>query len=272
MRTRWLAALAIVGVLGACGGDDAADTTDAPADVTEAPGATDSTAAASDSSDAADSTEPPTTDETSAPETDATSAPTTEPAADASGDRGCHVDVTGGLEVSWDSPDDNAAITTDYWYSEEELLQQIEFLAEEGTDPATELANALETGEPIFSLLLMNCSEPDGGSLSFTHSSATTRSAMPMAAGSYPISGGFLSGADSPSGTISVLVVMPGEAEADAIWVPEGEGTFEITSWDNAAIEGTFTFPVAESLVDAPRQATVNGTFAYTCKASTTCG
>jgi hypothetical protein len=276
VKTRWLAIVAIVGVFGACGGDDDAAETTAPAgDVTETTDATDSIGA-SDSTDSTAATEPPASDETSVPATeppsDETSVPATEPETEASGDAGCHVDVTGGLEASWDGPDDDAAVTTDYWYSEAELLQQVEIFAEEGTDPEAELATKLETGEPIFSLLLMNCPGPDGGALTFTHSSATTRATLPMGPGTYPLGGGLVGGEEGPAGTMSVLVVMPGEAEADSVWMPEGEGTFEITRWDNSGIEGSFSFGVAQSFVDPPRQATVNGTFAFTCKASTTCG
>lgn len=39
----------------------------------------------------------------------------------ASNGDGCHVDVTGDIEASWNGPDDLAAIGTDYWYTNEEL-------------------------------------------------------------------------------------------------------------------------------------------------------
>lgn len=45
-------------------------------------------------------------------------------------DGGCAVEATGTDPISWTGPNDISAFTTDYWYTEDELRQQWEFVGD----------------------------------------------------------------------------------------------------------------------------------------------
>lgn len=263
---RAMVTLALVGAMVACGGDD--DET-SPPDDTEAEETGDTEADGGEETEDTEADDGEETGDTEADDGEETEDTEADDGSD--GDGGCHVDVAGDLTTSWDGADNAAAITTDYWYTEDELKQQLEFFAEEDADVDAEYEQLMADGQAVFSLLLMNCQGPDTAALSFSVSNATTRDDLPMGPGSYTIGGGLLGAGDIPPGTITVLVTMPGEAESGALWGLGGEGTFEISSWDEGAVEGTFSFPAEESLTDTPRTATVDGTFRFTCKASTSC-
>jgi hypothetical protein len=270
MKFRWLAIVAALAVFGACGGDDdeSSDASPTGVETTVDDDSSDESVAPDDEADEADITVP-----------DSEAADTTEAAdeADASG-AGCNVDVTGEFETSWDSPDDATAVLSDYWQSDEELKAVLDAMNQAGggnVDVDAQIAEAEATGKPVLGLLLMNCSGPDGALVTFTHAISTTRSDLPFGPGTYAIAGGFLSGADVPANSILALASMPGEAQGDTIWGFDEEaapGSLDITTWDNSTLEGTFTFPVTESLTDTPRKAVVSGTFAFSCTGSTTCG
>lgn len=180
------------------------------------------------------------------------------------GDGSCAVTVTGGEERYWEGADDAYAFTTDYWYSDDELRTQYGFMADED-DPSFD--EALASGEPIVGLFIFNCVGADGDSVSLFPSISTKRSDLPFGPGTYEISGGFFDPSEKPAGSFSVLYG-PG---SDDIWGLDGIGTLVITRWDNARIQGTFSFMASERLVGEPREVLVEGSFDLTCQFSDTC-
>lgn len=183
------------------------------------------------------------------------------------GGGGCTVAVTGGQEASWNGPDDISAFTSDYWYTEDELRQQFDFLGDPTQGTFDEVLGA---GLPIFTFFLANCTGTDGQIVSLFVSDATTRADFPMGPGSFVIapSGLFGGGPDMPPAQFSVLF----GADNEAVWGTDEPGSLEITGWDGGGIEGTFAFTAVERLVDNPRTVMVSGSFAFTCRASVACG
>lgn len=180
---------------------------------------------------------------------------------------GCTVQVTGDQEVSWTGPDDVSAFTSDYWYTEDELRQQFDFL---GDPTGGTFDEVLAAGRPVFTFFLGNCSGSDGQIVSLFVSDATTRADFPMAPGSFVIapSGLFGGGPDLPPAQFSVLF----GADSEGVWGTDTAGTLEITEWNGARIQGSFAFTASERLVDNPRTVAVTGAFAFTCRSSAACG
>ena len=89
------------------------------------------------------------------------------------------------------------------------------------------------------------------------HTDATRASDLPMAPGSYPISGGLLDAATGPAATmIADLSVLDGEVYGTVA----DSGTLEITAWDGARIEGSFSFELKQTLSVSPKDVHVDVT------------
>lgn len=178
---------------------------------------------------------------------------------------GCEVSVTGDVTESWTGPDDLSAFTSDYWYTEEELRQQFDFL---GLGAERTFEDLTAAGEPVFTFFLFNCSGPGGELVSAFVSDATRRSDLPMGPGEYVIaSGGLLGAADAAPAEFSVIL---GISDVETVWATEG-GTFTIESWDGESVRGSFAFAASEVLTETPRSVSVTGTFTVTCQASVSC-
>lgn len=178
---------------------------------------------------------------------------------------GCQVSVTGDVTESWTGPDDLSAFTSDYWYTEEELRQQFDFL---GLGVERTFEDLMATGEPVFTFFLFNCSGPAGGLFSAFVSDATRRSDLPMGPGEYVIApGGLFGAAEGGPAEFSVILAI---SDVESVWATEG-GTFTIEAWDGESVRGSFAFAASELLTETPRSVAVTGSFTVTCQASVSC-
>lgn len=173
----------------------------------------------------------------------------------------CTIVVTGEREGTWTFPQSIYSISTDYWMSEDELRETVEFLGEDIAGGSYD--ELVERGEPVITFLSVGCSNADnlieGGTV--THTNATLASDLPMGPGSYPIVGGFFD-ADGPAST----VIGEFSLSNDEMYNTVGDsGSLEITKWDMGAIEGSFSFDAVEAFVDDPREIRVTVEFSYVC-------
>ncbi len=169
----------------------------------------------------------------------------------------CTVSVSGDVEANWAGKGGAAAVGTDYWYSDDELRDQFEFLGS-GDESFEDL---MASGRPVFSLLLLNCSLDQYQSISLFVSDNATRSDLAFGPGSYEIAAGGLFGApDAAADTFSALITL----DQDAIWATTG-GSLDITSWDAEHIAGSFSFGIDEALTDVARSGQVEGEFDFNC-------
>jgi hypothetical protein len=144
----------------------------------------------------------------------------------------CTVTLAGDRDDTWTFPQAATSFSTDYWLSEEDLEETIEFLGAAAGGTYDEI---VERGDPI----------------------------IPMAPGSYPISGGLFD-ADGPAGTFIASLSVDEEVLYGTV---DGSGSLEITRWDLEAIEGSFTFEVREAFAeDDPEEITVRVDFSFVCR------
>jgi hypothetical protein len=244
--------IVIAVLLIACGGgdgDEGEDTEDIGGDTVVTTAATDS----SSSSPTTVAAEVTTTDDTGGQV--------------AGSDEGeCTITLSGDRDDTWTFPQDPYTTFSDYFMTEDELREMIEFLGEEAAGGTYE--EIVARGEPIFSFLALGCYDPEETmpGVTLTHTNATTSSDLPMAPGSYPISGGFFE-ADGPAGT---MIADFNVSDDELYGTVDGSGSLEITRWDSEVIEGTFGFDAKEAFVDSGREVRVEVTFSYRCPASPT--
>jgi hypothetical protein len=244
MRHRWIhgrlpLVLGVVALIStACGGGD-----DATDDTTGDSVGAESTVDQSQEGSVQDAVEP------------ASDGGDSKPASDG-GDGGCSVDVSGDVTASWTGPDDISSVGSDYWMSDDELREAYETFALDDDPPFDE---ARTTGQPIFTILLLNCAGDDGNSVSLYASDASSYADVPEAAGTYPLVGGI----DPPPATFSALFSL--ELGDDSLFrTDDAGGSVDITEWTDDRLSGTFQFGIVETFSDAPRAATVTGTFHFT--------
>lgn len=173
----------------------------------------------------------------------------------------CAIVVTGEREGTWTFPQSIYSISSDYWMSEDELRETVEFLGEEIAGGSYD--ELVGRGEPVITFLSVGCANADNliEGATVTHSNATLGFDLPMGPGSYPIVGGFFD-ADGPTAT------MIGEfslADDELYNTVADSGSLEITRWDMEAIEGSFSFDAVEAFVDDPREIRVTVEFSYVC-------
>jgi|SRR3990170_849049 len=177
---------------------------------------------------------------------------------------GCTVEATGTDPNSWTGPNDISAFTTDYWYTDDELRQQWDFLGDptQGT-----FEEVVASGRPVFTFFLFNCQGPDQALVTLYVSDSTTRADFPVGPGTYPISTGFFGGAEARPAEFGVLY-SPNSTE---VWSLDGEGTLNITEWNGERLVGNFAFDAVEEFSESPGSVSVTGAFEITCQASTEC-
>jgi hypothetical protein len=240
--------LLIVILAAACGGDSS--TTSVIDGSEPAPAATEPTAAGGGVTTAASTT-------------DAGSVGGAAPAAGGT----CTVTVTGDREESWTFSQDFTSFSSDYWISEEDLRETVEFLGEDIAEGSYE--EIVARGEPIVTFLQVSCSNPDNlaqGALVLP-GNATLAADLPMGPGVYPISGGLFSAADVAAGE---MIANFGVAEEDELYgTVAGSGSLEIARWDRDRIEGSFSFDAQQTFVDEnPKQVSVTVQFSFVCAAT----
>ena len=154
----------------------------------------------------------------------------------------CHVDVTGAVTASWDSPGGYSAIGYGAWI------------------PAGSTGSApIALDETFF---ILNCT---GNGSNYVGFGPTAGSPIPMTPATYPIlpADNAFSGAETPH----VMNVLLGLDGTDTNWGPSAEGTLVITEFDTAHIAGTFSIPITDVLARitgvSKGDALITGTFNY---------
>lgn len=182
---------------------------------------------------------------------------------------GCHVEVTGDVEASWDGFDDGGAVLTDYWISIEEHEAIAGLFGEEIDVRAT-----IEVGGPIQTLLSLICYDgpfrgrvdPPPNQVILDPRRGATRRNLVFGPGSYVIQGGEL-GDPASAGLFRGSL----HIERPAVWVL-GDGSLEISRWDLSKIEGRFAFPASATSADGHLlRVEVSGTFSFSCRSSSVC-
>lgn len=182
--------------------------------------------------------------------------------ADASAEGGsCTITVTGDVEQEVTYPQDPLSINTEYWLTEEQIRESIEFLEIEDT-----YEDFVSRDEPVLLWMEISCGaeytqDTAGPSVLLASTDGTKGAQMPMGPGTYAVSGGIFDIVGTPGTVIAGFNLSPEEPFSTV----DGSGELVITSWDKSAIEGTVTFEVEEAFVDQPRHATVQMDFSYIC-------
>ncbi|MEK7252005.1 MAG: hypothetical protein AAB198_01945 [Actinomycetota bacterium] len=179
-------------------------------------------------------------------------------------DGGCAVEATGTDPISWTGPNDISAFTTDYWYTEDELRQQWEFV---GDPTLGAFEERIASGLPVFTFFLFNCQGTEQALVSLYVSDATTRTDFPLGPGTYPIRAGFFGGGDLGPAEFAVIF----SPNATEVWGFDGEGVLNITEWSGERVVGNFAFNVVEQFSDTPGSVSVLVSFEMTCQASAQC-
>lgn len=182
--------------------------------------------------------------------------------AEASAEGGsCTITVTGDVEQEVTYPQDPLSINTEYWLTEEQIRESIEFLEIEDT-----YEDFVSRDEPVLLWMEISCGaeytqDTAGPSVLLASTDGTKGAQMPMGPGTYAVSGGIFDIVGTPGTVIAGFNLSPEEPFSTV----DGSGELVITSWDKSAIEGTVTFEVEEAFVDQPRHATVQMDFSYIC-------
>ena len=174
----------------------------------------------------------------------------------------CTVTVTGDRTESWTFDQDITSFSSDYWLGEEQLRETVEFLGEEISGGSFE--EIVASGRPVITFLSLSCSNPQDlvqGAL-VTHTNATRADDLPMAPGSYPISGGLFD-AEGPAGTVIADFSVPDDELYGTV---DNSGVLSISVWDRDLIEGSFAFDALEAFTDNPKEVHVEVTFTFVCQ------
>jgi hypothetical protein len=182
----------------------------------------------------------------------------------------CEVKVTGGAGLTWQGKGGNMAVSSDHWYSDEELRKAIEVSVNATTrDPAKRQARidkAVQEGRFIGPLIL-NCVSSEGakaGNLNILSSDKNTRKNVPFKPATYK-----LVPRSAKAGEFRVML-----RADDVMYSISAPGELVIKKFDASGISGTFSFPAKSSpLASKPgttaHTVTVTGSFDFPCPAST---
>lgn len=150
-------------------------------------------------------------------------------AAQAAGDDGCQIDVTGDKTASWSAGGGISALNTQYWLSPE----QLEMFG--GAD-----------GRFYF---IVNCSG-EAGSLSFFATATASEETIPYGPATYTLDpAGNVFGAGEGDAPIGVLLNLTG---SQTNWGLSEPGVLEITVFDDQRLAGTFAFTATDVLARSP--------------------
>lgn len=238
-RSAFLVALC---ALAACGGGSSSSSSTAPSSAASSASVSADQSVESAPSEASSPSEPSAADDGSASETPTVPPPT--PMAIAGGN--CHVEVTGDVSATWDSPGGYSAIGYGPWIHQE---------------PDQTIAG-IPMDETFF---LLNCTGPGTSSINFGTSPG---SKIPMQPATYtlpPADNAF--GASDNPGALSVLI---GLDASETNWGLREPGTLTITRFDESGIAGSFQLPVTDVLAKiagaqqpSKGNAMITGTFDY---------
>ncbi|HYH97749.1 hypothetical protein [Hyalangium sp.] len=183
----------------------------------------------------------------------------------------CEVKVTGGAEFVYQGKGGRTAVSSDHWYTEEELRKAVETTINALTkDPAkrqARLDKAMKDGGRFMGPLLLNCVSSEGssaGNLNILPTDTTTREAVPFKPGTYK-----LVARSAKPNEFRIMF-----RAKDVMYSLTGPGELVIQRFDAKGIAGTFSFPAKSSpLASKPgtteHSVTVTGNFDFPCPAPT---
>lgn len=182
----------------------------------------------------------------------------------------CEVKLTGGAELAWQGKGGNMAVTSDHWYSDEELRKAIEASVNATTrDPAKRQARiekAVREGR-FTGPLLLNCVSSAGsraGNLNILPTDKNTRKTIPFKPGTYK-----LVPRSAKANEFRVML-----RADDVTYSLSAPGELVIKKFDASGISGTFSFPAKSNPLGSKpgttaHTVTVTGTFDFPCPAPT---
>jgi hypothetical protein len=156
----------------------------------------------------------------------------------------CKVVVEGAVQLEDTAPGGQAAISTDYWLSEENLRSVVTYLEK---DPAK--IDAAMKADPRFMTLLINC-KGTRSSISFVAEKDSRYADIPFKPRKYQL------GTGKP-GSFKPLVLIDRNA-----YRTKG-GTLDVTRFDDTGLAATFQFKATDIASD--NQVTVRGTIDLAC-------
>jgi hypothetical protein len=144
------------------------------------------------------------------------------PAAPASGDGSCDVQVTGDKQTEWSGGGTLADVGVSYWYGDAEK----EIVGDGFT-------------------IILNCVSDGVDSLSILSGSTADEASIPQGPGTYQLTS---DGASTGSDLFGVLITLE---DSETNWrVSDPGGTLTITEFDDDSITGSFEFPMEDALAE----------------------
>jgi hypothetical protein len=180
----------------------------------------------------------------------------------------CEVKVSGGLELAYQGQGGSTAVSSDHWYTEEEIRASIEATARVITqDPVklqTRVARYMEDGGNLTGPLVLHCAA-SAGRLSFLAGKHNTLKSVPFKPGKYR----FAHRKWKRAGEFIVTF-----RANDVTYSVSGPGEFILTRFDATGVAGTFQFPAKVNVLDSKpgtpeHTITVVGNFNFPCPADT---
>ncbi|MEA2022947.1 MAG: hypothetical protein U9N79_01510, partial [Actinomycetota bacterium] len=175
----------------------------------------------------------------------------------------CTVVVTGDREDTWmfEGGVNRVGIATDYWFSDEAMQAAVEELGGSYDE-------FVAKGEPLVSFLSIWCSASDdpmepGQGVDVRATNATRSADLAMGPGSYAIVGGGGVIDEGPAGTMVADVMLVEDEIYETI---VDSGSLEISRWDMAGIEGSFSFVAVEMFAEDPKEIQVAVQFSLVCE------
>jgi hypothetical protein len=174
----------------------------------------------------------------------------------------CTITVSGDVEDTIVYPQSVFTFTSDYWATEDELREIVEFMGEDNVGRSYD--ELVSRGEPIIGWFIYNCVDPDdpAGGVIVLPTNGTSPQQFPMGPGTYEVSGGLFD-ATGPVATVISNFGVSSEEQFDPV---PGSGELTISRWDTEALEGTITFDGVESFAEGePREINVMVEFTVMC-------
>lgn len=195
----------------------------------------------------AEATPAPTAPDTSGAAADASAAAPEAPVKDLGE---CELVVSGAAQYQTRSPGGGTSVGSEYWFTETELASIASLRAKNEAEAA-----ALAKAEVKSYLLQLYCGDTNARAM-FKVADGTSKAQFPLGPGKYVVK-------TSPKpGEVGVRLTLIKEQP-----VVDGEGTFELTTFDHDRVAGTFDVPA----VLAGKQMRYQGKFDLPCP-SRTCG
>ena len=205
-------------------------------------------------------------------------APAAAPAADtANAPYRCEVQVTGDVTTSFVATRAKSApveemsrlgAAADYWLTDDEIRKGLDMLQRSfasSSKPPTDAEIAAKVDQamkedPRVMLLLLNCGKGESH-LTFSPTKGSKYADVPYGPKKYR-----LTAADDKPGDFTLMFPSV-EIDGQKTGLAPGDGTFEITKFDDTGIAGTFTFPATAD----GKKVTVAGSFSYACAGGSKC-